>query len=126
MKQTGFSTAELLITIFIGMIFLLAGYQLFVRVVSQSRFNYDHEIVSSAARAHVRRAATNASLYPGTCSSTPATFTEVYAYGPFDAITFTFTFTCPQPTALPDLRKIDVVATNHGVTASHAGYYKQP
>lgn len=53
--QQGFSAVELLITLFIGVIFLLAGYQLYIFVTTNAAATYRQSKASSQGYQLVRR-----------------------------------------------------------------------
>lgn len=124
--QAGFSAAELLITLFIGTIFLIAGTQLYITVLNQSTTSDRQSVASSAALAQLNLRTNNIQLYPTTCASLPASQTAYYPYGPYDILQFDFNASCPDATNFPSLRKLTVKATHEGVSASHATFYVQP
>lgn len=124
--QEGFSAAELLITLFIGALFLIAGSQLYITVINEGRYSDRQTVASTASLAHLNRLIDNAVLYPTTCASLPVTYNTNWAYGPYDFLTFQITYACPDATNFPDVRKLTIKGTNEGVSASHATYYIEP
>ncbi len=120
-RDSGFSAVELLITIFIGAVFIFTGYQLYATITQGNQEVSDLNIASNAARSMVQKIVHNKSEYTFTCSE------EVTEQVQFDKYTTegTLTITCPNSTELPNLRRASVTATYKGTSASHALYYIQ-
>lgn len=71
-KQSGFTAAELLITLFIGAAFIATGYQLYAVVVKDGATIRARAKASSVAETFMRKRAATVTA----CSSTPLTTSE--------------------------------------------------
>ena len=124
--QAGFSAVELLITIFVGAIFIFAGYQLYSVVTQGNQEASDFSIANSLAISYLRKSIHyKDSDYNYTCAQLATNYALSSDIMLEDYIgNGTLTITCPN-TDLPNLRRASVTATYRGVTATHALYYIQ-
>ncbi len=121
-SQSGFSAVELLVTLFVAAIFLIAGHQLYTTIIRDSGASRQKARASNLAYDYLRRYAATA---PTTCaSSTPVDNVEEdpVPEGLVNVFT-TVTYSCPQG-SLTGLTKVQ--ATVHygtdGGEVSHAVY----
>lgn len=117
MRKDGFTAVELLITLFIGSVFLLAGYQLWAYSV-KSAYDTDRMTKASNVAYDYLRRYTPAS---GACSAaTPVNGTAITVTG-LSNVTVTVQVTCPY-TALPNVSKVvsTVQYDNPAKAVSHA------
>jgi prepilin-type N-terminal cleavage/methylation domain-containing protein len=101
-SQSGFSAVELLITLFIGSIFLIAGYQLWIQVVTSGSESNQFAKASNVSYDYLRRNASTA------CSPNPNTISQTPTIEGLSDVSITVTVSCPfsgsgQPS---NLRKI--------------------
>lgn len=126
MRSKGFSSVELLITLFIGAAFILAGYQLFLSVMNRGVHSRTHAVTSMAAFTEVKRFLNNAEYDPVIeCDSLPGPASYYHPYGGY-SIAYVRTYSCPSSVSLPELRKITIKGTLDGISATHSAYYRQP
>lgn len=95
--QQGFTAVELLIALVIASVFLFAGYQLYIQVMSEGATVNRMARLSNATYAQLRTSTANAdTTYPSGCNfSTPATTTTTQSITGLGTITFTTTISCP-------------------------------
>ena len=124
--QAGFSAVELLITIFIGAMFIFTGYQLYGIITKGNQEVSDQSIASAAARSELQRVMHNKADFSDPCatlaSASPATYNVQFDKYPASV---TRQIICPNATSLPNLRSVTIRATYKEATAVHARYYTQ-
>lgn len=111
----GFTAVELLITLFIASIFLLAGYQLYTQVIRDGQEASNLSEVSNLTHERLQSTATT------TAANNPNGCTSASVSGPTDsqatvsgigAVTFTTTVSCPRgASASADLFLIKIKAS---------------
>lgn len=137
-KQQGFSAIELLITLFIGALFLFAGYQLY-SYVTRSGFEASRQsVASSIAYTYLRQ---NENTPPSTCtisnlnSATGCTssyaFPASYVYQGISNITVTISqreYLSAAPNILQTVVTISYFDTYSQKTLTHGAYavYNEP
>lgn len=119
-NQSGFSAVELLITLFIGAIFLLAANQLYTVVVKSGGESYTYSIASQDAQTWARRTINDSknSTSDDNCASLPSPSTTTSS-----DVTRTVTISCPNSTNFPNLRKVTVLSTYRSKGVTHGVYY---
>lgn len=124
-NQSGFSAVELLVTLFIAVIFLAAGHQMYNAIIQDSGTARQRSRANNVAYDYLRRYAASA---PATCAAstpvndvaatpTPTGLANVRA---------TVVYSCPQP-SLTNLTKVQVTI-RYGTSSeevSHAIYTTQ-
>jgi prepilin-type N-terminal cleavage/methylation domain-containing protein len=126
--QKGFTAVELLITLFIASIFLLAGYQLYTQVIRDGQEASNLSEVSNLTHKRLQSAATTAAAdLSGSCTSEPAPTSSQSTVPGIGTVTYTTTITCPRGTAAAaDLFLVKVKATytlnGNQQTVEHATY----
>ncbi len=121
-KTAGFTAVELLVTLIVGMILMMAGYQLYLVVTKDSAETVRRASASNVAYELLR---TNSSLAAKPCTATSATPT-VPATANLPAATASVQVTCPS-TAATDISLVTVTVTygNPQRSISHATYVKK-
>lgn len=124
--QSGFSAVELLITLFIAFLFVMMGYQLYGVAIRNSADARNQATASNIAYKYLRQY--SALAVNGTCPApltSPPTNTSISAE--MSNAFLTVTASCPQPTAIPDLKLVTVKVTygNPQQGVSHAIYAGQ-
>jgi hypothetical protein len=126
LSQDGFSAAELLITLFIGTVFLIAGAQLYTAVSDQTSNSNRKAQLSSASLTYLNLFVNNKETRPTTCGSLPENYSADWPFSETgDIIHYDFTIACPDSINLPNLRSFTVKASRNGVSATHATYYDE-
>lgn len=117
---SGFSSAELLITLFIAAAFLMTGYQLLGAINQDSGAARQRARASNVAYEYLRRYTANP---PATCTnSTPLNnSTPPEEIDGLSAVTITVTISCPQ-SSLPSLTRVQSTVSygNPSQEVSHA------
>ena len=121
MKRSGFSTVELLITLFIAALFLTSGYQLFTVVIRDSSESRARAKASNIAYDYLQQYKSYAT---NPCTTPPIT-PEPDNSLPDGAITVTIT--CPYPEDQPSVSKISVTVKyrNSQQSVTEATYVKK-
>ena len=107
--QSGFSTVELLIALFIVAIFLAAGHQLYTAIVQDSGETRQRAKANNIAYNTLRRYADSA---PGACAAGTEVDNVLRTPDPegLTNVRTTVTYSCPQ-SSLPGLTKVQVKIT---------------
>ena len=103
--EAGFSAIELLITLFIAAIFLLAGYQLYTQIMISASAADKQAKMSNLTYEKLRKATATAL---GTCS--PSTSTESATVTGVKDVLYTKVVTCPN-TSIDDLSFVKITTT---------------
>lgn len=77
-KQEGFSAVELLITLFIGFMFIMMGYQLYSTIIADSGESRQRAAANNLAYAELRKYAGSTAAQPGSTSSCNSEATTGY------------------------------------------------
>lgn len=117
-NEAGFSAAELLITLFIGVAFIIAGYQLYSVVINDSAEVRLHSTANNIAYHHLRVASANVDPTCSTSGPTTTTITDDYL-PPTSQLTITRT--CPFGTSSA-ISKVVTRVTYGSEEVSHAAY----
>jgi prepilin-type N-terminal cleavage/methylation domain-containing protein len=122
-NQTGFTAVELMITLFIASIFLLAGYQLYAQVTSDGAEAEASVRVSNVIQERLRKdMADFKAAAPSGCNlSTPTVSTESATYTGIGSMTMTITRRCPIP---PDPSLTNLYQVTVGGTYTESGSSK--
>ena len=103
----GFSAVELLVTLFVAATFLIAGYQLFNFIITDSGNARAEAAASNGAYDYLRRYSDNATL---PCTVLTPVSNEKTTIEGVNEPTVTVTITCPK-TDTPALSKVEVAVT---------------
>ncbi len=104
--KPGFTIIELLVTLFVAAIFLIAGYQLYVTVIRVDGQTKAQVVAQNTAEDYLNR---YRALVPSPCvASQPLNNQAVTVSGLANAA-ITVTVSCPKSNAISTLSKIDVV-----------------
>lgn len=119
-NELGFSAIELLITLLIGSLFIIMGFQLYTVSISNGNEAKREAIASNTAYSQLMKlysTGTGVATCPGTPSVTTANVLSNTAVQ-------TTTISCPYPTDQPKLRLVlvNVKYTSSQEEASHAMY----
>jgi prepilin-type N-terminal cleavage/methylation domain-containing protein len=116
--QEGFTAVELLITLIIASMFIIAGFQLYSQVTRDGAEANKVAIVSNKVNERLQNLMSDSAV---TCTTTrsPQTITET-GVGP---VTYTTTISCPNP-SVPTLKLLKVEASynNNAKKLQHAAY----
>ncbi|MDN5275551.1 MAG: hypothetical protein JWN33_200 [Candidatus Saccharibacteria bacterium] len=104
--QAGFTAVELLITLFVAAIFLLAGYQLYSIIVQDSGTARGQSQAASIAYDYLKRYTPTASK-PCT-AQTPLTNSAIANTDNISNISVTVVLSCPSLAQTPNLSKLEV------------------
>ncbi len=105
-KQGGFTIIELLVTLFVAAIFLIAGYQIYTTVIRVDGQTKAQVIAQNTAQDYLERYRTSV---PSPCvASTPLTNSPITVTGLVN-VTISVTVSCPKSGAISTLSKIDVL-----------------
>jgi len=118
--QAGFSAIELLITLLIGSLFIIMGYQLYSVSITNGAEARQEAVASDTAYSELQRLKTTGTSV-ATCPGTP-TVTTVNVLS--NTAVMTTTVSCPYPTDFPKIRLalVKVKYTKNDIEASHAMY----
>jgi hypothetical protein len=120
--QSGFSAVELLITLFIGFLFIAMGYQLYTVAIQGNTQTRETAQASSIAYEKLRNLEITGAGTSPSCLSPPPTTQNVDN----NKAVMTTTITCPSYTNTPTLRLV-VVKVIYNITqreVTHAMYVK--
>jgi prepilin-type N-terminal cleavage/methylation domain-containing protein len=119
-SQAGFSAVELLITLLIGSLFIIMGYQLYSVSITNGAEARQEAIASDTAYSELQRLKTTGTSV-ATCPGTP-TVTTVNVLS--NTAVMTTTISCPYPTDHPKIRlaQVKVKYNKNEVEATHAMY----
>lgn len=121
-NQSGFSAVELLITLFIGTIFLIAGYQLYLQVTKNST-EADQDARASNLAYEILKKKQSAASNP--CVTVPSATVPASEYDNrgLSSLTVTYSISCPYTTSpLDTISKLTVTATYNNRSIQHAMY----
>ncbi|MEP7204969.1 MAG: hypothetical protein ABI716_02145 [Candidatus Saccharibacteria bacterium] len=104
-QQTGFSAVELLITLFVAVAFLVAGYQLYSLIIKDSGQTRSEARASNVAYDYMRRLSV---LPAGNCTAGTALPTTSITVTGLSAVTVTVVVTCPYAAPSNNVSKVDV------------------
>lgn len=90
-RQSGFTAVELLITLFIASLFLIAGYQLFGQVMRDGTDANNRAVVSSRAYDKLREYSQSDAV---SCADAPITDTGTETIGGIKNVQYTVTINC--------------------------------
>lgn len=121
----GFSTVELLITLFIGFLFISMGFQLYSVIINRGNNQGDFAAASTFV-------ATQLELYTNyaygsatyACPTPPAEYTQAIANIGGNA--YTIRVACPNPSDLPNLRLMTIYLKYKTAEVAGARYFLQP
>lgn len=123
--QAGFSAVKLLITLFVGFLFISMGFQLYSVMINRGNNQGDLAIANTYVKTALE-AATNF-MYPPdqpyACPTAPAQYTQ-FAYT-LDGNTYDARIYCPNPTDLPNLRMMTLYYKYKTAEAVDARYFLQ-
>jgi hypothetical protein len=120
--ESGFSAVELLITLFIGFLFIVMGYQLHSAAIQNGSEARELSTATNIAYEELRRIQMTKTAFV-TCPGTRTIDSNVDE----GAATMKTTFSCPFPGALPDMRLV-VIRVQYNVSkreVTHAMYISQ-
>ncbi len=122
-RQTGFSAVELLITLFIGTIFLLAGYQLYNYTLKGNASADRTAQMSNLAYTYLRQYSSSAKQPCGDIGTTPYTAytSSSVTVGTITNASASVVITCPYG-ASSNISLVTSSITFNGTTVSHAVY----
>ncbi len=104
--DSGFTIIELLVTLFVAAIFLIAGYQIYTTVIRTDGQTKAQVIAQNTAQDYLERYRTSV---PSPCvASTPLTNSPITVAGLVN-VTISVTVSCPKSGAISTLSKIDVL-----------------
>lgn len=132
MQQSGLSAVELLITLFVGLLFVMMGYQLFSTSITttgsaSSRAEADTAVTGYLIYWKLNNNMSGLPDYTTDCSTMPKTYAPTWTYSGYGGThSYTFTASCPSATVLPKLRLLTLTSVHEGETASHAIYITLP
>lgn len=106
-EESGFTIVELLITLFVGVAFLVAGYQLYNVIIKDGGLVRAEAKASNVAYDYLRRYSTSA-VSP-CVASTPVNNTSITVAG-LSAVNVTVTISCPY-SGVTAISKINVQLT---------------
>lgn len=114
MKKAGFSTVELLVTLFVAAAFLLSGYQLYAMIIKDGGETRAQAKASNLAYDYLQQYKTNSTYILSSCvGSTPKTnWVITPAITGLPKATLSVVITCPYP-ATPSLSKVQITI-NYG------------
>jgi Tfp pilus assembly protein PilV len=94
-QQSGFSTVELLVALFVAVIFLAAGHQLYATIIQDSGETRQRAKANNIAYASLRHYVDNA---PGTCAASTVVTDAPVTPAPENMtnVRQTVTYDCPQ------------------------------
>lgn len=123
--QAGFSAVELLITLFIGFLFISMGFQLYTVMINRGNNQGDLAIANTYVKTSLE-AITNYMDGPQTynCPTPPVQYNQ-FAYT-LDGNTYDVRVSCPNQTDLPNLRLITLYYKYKTAEAVDARYFLQP
>lgn len=124
-EQAGFSAVELLITLFIGFLFISMGFQLYSVMINRGNNQGDLAIANTYVKTS-SEALTNYMDGPATynCPTPPAQYTQ-FTYT-LDGNTYDARIYCPDQTNLPNLRMLTLYFKYKTAEAVDARYFLQP
>jgi prepilin-type N-terminal cleavage/methylation domain-containing protein len=116
--QEGFTAVELLITLIIASMFIIAGFQLYTQVTRDGAEANKVAIVSNEVNKRLQSLMSDSSI---TCTSTRAPETSTLTG--VGSVTYTTTISCPNP-SVPTLKLLKVEASynNNAKKLQHAAY----
>lgn len=122
-KESGFTAVELLITLFVAVAFLVAGYQLYNLVIKDSGQTRAQAKAANIAYNYLRQYST--SVASPCATSTPLSDSPISVSG-LASVTVTVNITCPYP-ATTSISKLDVSVfyNNPQQTIKYSTYVKQ-
>lgn len=122
--QAGFSAVELLITLFIGFLFISMGFQLYTVMINRGNNQGDLAIANTYVKTALE-AATNYMDGPATynCPTAPAPYTQ-FTYT-LDGNTYDARIYCPNQADLPNLRMMTLYYKYKTAEAVDARYFLQ-
>lgn len=122
-REQGFTTAELLITIFVGVAFILTGYQLYGIIAGNSSNTQQQAIASNLAYADLQVATGSSTVAPACTASPQVSSTTPVPTGTLlpSGSTVTTTFSCPYGTSSTITEVI--VTVNYGSGQATHGIY---
>ena len=91
-NNLGFTAAEMLVTLFVASIFLIAGYQLFVQVTQDSKNTNEEAQVSGIVYERLRKEATE--NLSDNCPYTTVTTTDTESISGYPDVDLTITTSC--------------------------------
>jgi hypothetical protein len=122
--QAGFSAVELLVTLFIGFLFITMGFQLYSVTIQANKQRSDFVSLSLHASKTLESLTDGSSplqtQYPN-CPSGSGSYTFDYWWAAYRG-----ELSCPNPIELPTLRLLTITAYNKSVTdqeVTHARYF---
>jgi len=126
--QSGFSAVELLVTLFIGFLFISMGFQLYTVIINRSNDENSYNLANNGDELLTRALTNGVPLY-----GSPAGM-ETFNYCPASPIDYSYTepdtqatmhvtWWCPQPTAIPKLREMSITRTIKSTKVTYATYF---
>jgi len=123
-SQTGFSAVELLITLFVGFLFISMGFQLYTVMINRGNNQGDLAIANTYVKTSLE-AFTNYMDGPQTysCPTAPAQYNQ-FAFT-LDGNTYDIRISCPNQADLPNLRLVTLYFKYKTAEAVDARYFLQ-
>lgn len=126
--EQGFSAVEMLVTLIVGLAFLLTGYMLYSTVLSYQKSSHDDDVAHMAAGLMTDRIVNNRSDIGLTCGSLPYIIDdspgENWSYGTY-SINADYRIDCPDASNLPNLRKLTYTARIGNGESTRVIYFTQ-
>jgi len=101
-RQTGFTTVELLITLFVAAAFLISGYQLYNLIIKDSGEARAQAQASNVAYDYLQRYKSSAT---NPCVANPSIYNGIATVGNLTNVSVTVSSTCPY-TSLDTVTKV--------------------
>lgn len=122
-EESGFTIVELIITLFVAVAFLVAGYQLYNVIIKDGGQTRAQSRASNVAYDYLRRYSASVS-FP-CVATTPVNAASINVSG-LSAVTVTVDITCPQP-SLTSLSEVTVTVNynNPVATMVYSTYVKR-
>jgi prepilin-type N-terminal cleavage/methylation domain-containing protein len=112
-KESGFTAVELLITLFIASIFLIAGFQLYAVVIKDNGTTRAQVTASNVAYSYIREYTTSAS---NPCVPITTPYTQTPNVSGLTAVTVSMTASCPYSGFATTGTGSVPTATQHAIT----------
>jgi Tfp pilus assembly protein PilE len=121
--QSGFTAAELLITLFVAAAFLVSGYQLYNVIIKDSGQTRSESRASNVAYDYMRRYTASAT---GPCAVTTPVNNSTITVSGLSAVSVTVAITCPySSTTAVSKVEVTVLYNNPQQTVKYSTYVKK-
>lgn len=105
-KNAGFTIIELLVTLFVAAIFLIAGYQIYTTVIRTDGQTKAQVVAQNTAQDYLNR---YRALVPSPCVASQPLNNQTVTVSGLASATISVTVSCPKSSSISTLSKIDVV-----------------